>query len=286
MRPLDDDFEQNRPMLERLAYRMLGSLSDADDVVQDAYLRWSLEDRTAVRSPRAFLTTIVSRLCIDRRQSIEEQKKTYVGPWLPDPIVDPAERLETAEQVSMALLLVLESLSPVERAAYLLRRTFDYEYEEIGEILGRTEVNCRQLVSRAEEHVRRRRPRFEARSDETERLTAAFLEACSSGDMKGLLDLLATDAVLYSDGGGKAAAALTPIRGADHVARLFLGIFKKAPAGLEVRAVRVNGQPGLLAIVQGQVVQVQTFDIVDGRIAACFVVRNPDKLSRVEPSGN
>jgi RNA polymerase sigma-70 factor, ECF subfamily len=284
MRPPDDAFEELRPMLARLAYRMLGSLPDADDIVQEAYLRWSLEDRDAVRSPRAYLSTVVTRLCIDRRQSIEERKKTYIGPWLPDPIVDPADRLETAESVSMALLLVLESLSPVERAAYLLRRIFDYEYREIGEILGKSEVNCRQLVSRAEEHIHRRRPRFEAHSDEAERLTSAFLTACSSGDMQGLLDILATDAVLYSDGGGKAPAALVPIRGADQIARLFLGILKKAPAGLEVRAVRVNGQPGLLATVQGQVIQVQTFDIIDGRIAACFAIRNPEKLARVEPS--
>jgi RNA polymerase sigma-70 factor, ECF subfamily len=290
MRAPDPTFEKLRPMLTRLAYRMLGSLADADDVVQDAYLRWSTEDRAAVKSPRAYLSTIVTRLCIDRRQSIEERKKTYIGPWLPDPVVeagttDPASRLETAESVSMALLLVLESLSPVERAAYLLRRIFDYDYREIGEILGKTEVNCRQLVSRAEEHIHRRRPRFEARPEEAERLTSAFLSACSSGDMKGLLDVLAPDAVLYSDGGGKAAAALAPIIGADRVARLFLGTLKKAPAGLEIRKVRVNGQSGLLVMVDGQVVQVMTFDVVDGRIATCYVVRNPDKLARVEPIG-
>jgi RNA polymerase sigma-70 factor (ECF subfamily) len=290
MRPRDATFEEHRPMLARLAYRMLGSLPDADDIVQDAYLRWSNEERAAVESPRSYLSAIVTRLCIDRRQSIEERKKTYIGPWLPDPVVeagraDPASGLETAESVSMALLLVLESLSPVERAAYLLRRIFDYDYGEIGEILGKTEVNCRRLVSRAEEHVHRRRPRFEARPEEAERLTSAFLAACSSGDMKGLLDVLATDAVLYSDGGGKAPAALAPVVGADRIARLFLGILKKAPAGTEVREVRVNGQPGLLVMIDGQVVQVLTFDVVDGRIAACFVVRNPDKLARVEPIG-
>jgi RNA polymerase sigma-70 factor (ECF subfamily) len=228
----------------------------------------------------------VTRLCIDRKQSIEERKKTYIGPWLPDPVVesgrsDPASRLETAESVSMALLLVLESLSPVERAAYLLRRIFDYEYQEIGEILGRSEVSCRQLVSRAEDRVRDRRPRFEPRPDEAERLTSAFLEACSSGDVTALVDLLASDAVVYSDSGGKVPAALVPIVGADRIARLFLGILKKAPASLELRGVRVNGQPGLLVLIDGQVIQVMTFDVVDGRIAACFIVRNPDKLARV-----
>jgi RNA polymerase sigma-70 factor, ECF subfamily len=285
MQPPDVAFEEHRPILARLAYRMLGSLPDADDIVQEAYLRWSLEDRAAVRSPRAYLSAVVTRLCIDRRQSIEERKKTYIGPWLPDPVVeagrsDPATRLETAESVSMALLLVLESLSPVERAAYLLRRIFDYDYGEIADILGRSEVNCRQLVSRAEERIHERRPRFEARPDEAERLTAAFLEACASGDMKGLVNLLASDAVLFSDSGGKVPAARAPIIGADRIARVFLGILKKAPAGLELRRVRVNGQPGLLALIDGQVVQVMTFDVVDGRIAACFVIRNPDKLAR------
>lgn len=286
MRPPDATFEDHRPMLTRLAYRMLGSLPDADDVVQDAYLRWTQDDRAAVRSPRAYLSAVVTRLCIDRRQSFEERKKTYIGPWLPDPIVegvtiDPSERLEAAESVSMALLLVLESLSPVERAAFLLRRVFDYDYGGIAEILGKTETNCRQLVSRAEGHLHQKRPRFEPRPEEAERLTSAFLAACSGGDMQGLLDILTPDAVLLSDGGGKAAAALAPVVGADRIARFFLGVLKKAPAGLKIRQVRVNGQPGLLLTVDGQVIQVMTFDVDQGRIAACYIVRNPDKLARV-----
>ena len=190
--------------------------------------------------------------------------------------------LEVVESVSMALLVVLESLSPVERAAYLLRRVFDYGYDEIGAILGKSEANCRQLVSRAEERVHERRPRFEAEPAEAERLTRAFLQACSTGDVESLVNLLTTEAVLYSDSGGKATAALVPIRGAARIARLFLGIVKKAPKDLEVRWVRVNGQPGIMAVVDGKVVQVMTFDIIDGRIATCFVVRNPDKLSRIE----
>jgi RNA polymerase sigma-70 factor, ECF subfamily len=283
-------FEEHRPALVRLAYRMLGSLADADDVVQDAYLRWTREDRTAVKCPRAYLTSIVTRLCIDQRQTVETRKMTYVGPWLPEPVVDPGEtdpsgKLEAAESVSMALLVVLESLSPVERAAYLLRRVFDYGYDEIGNILDKSEANCRQLVSRAEERIRERRPRFEAEPAEARRLTGAFLQACSTGDLDGLVNLLATDAVLYSDSGGKATAALVPIRGAAHIARLFLSIMKKAPPSLEVRWVRVNGQPGLLAVVDGKVIQLMTFDIVDGRIATCFVIRNPDKLERIRLSG-
>jgi RNA polymerase sigma-70 factor (ECF subfamily) len=286
MGPVDNDFEEHRPALTRLAYRMLRTLADAEDVVQEAYLRWSREDRADVRSPRAYLTSIVTRLCINQCQAVDARKLTYVGPWLPEPIVesgeiDPGGSMESAESVSMALLVVLESLSPVERAAYLLRRVFDYDYDEIGRILEKSEANSRQLVSRAEARIRERRPRFEAEPAEAQRLTGEFLRACSTGDLDGLVNLLAADAVLYSDSGGKATAALVPIRGADRIARLFLGIMKKAPADIDLRWVRVNGRPGLLVRVDGLVVQVMTFDIVDGRIATCFVIRNPDKLMRI-----
>jgi RNA polymerase sigma-70 factor (ECF subfamily) len=256
-------------------------------VLQEAYLRWTRESRDAVQSPRAYLYSIVTRLCIDQRQAVEARKQSYIGPWLPDAIIEaddtgPAVRLEAAESVSLAFLVVLESLSPVERAAYLLRRVFDFGYEEIGKILGKSEPNCRQLVSRAEQRILERRPRFDPDPAAAERLTGAFLQACSTGDLRGLVDLLATDAVLYSDGGGKATAALAPIRGAERIARFFLGILKKAPADLEIRRVRVNGQPGLMAVLQGQVVNLLTFDFVDGRIATCFAVRNPDKLARAK----
>jgi RNA polymerase sigma-70 factor (ECF subfamily) len=286
MSEADRMFEEHRPVLARLAYRMLGSLSDADDVLQEAYLRWAGDSREAVQSPRAYLLTIVTRLCIDQRQSIEARKMTYVGPWLPEPVVEsvessPGEPLETAESVSMALLLVLESLSPVERAAYLLRKIFDYDYDVIAQILERSEPSCRQIVSRAEQRIHSQRPRFDPDPAHAERLTDAFLEACSTGDLNGLVQILANDAVLYSDGGGKAAAALAPIRGADKIARFMLGIMKKAPASMKVRRVRVNGQTGLVITVEGQLVQVLTLDVADGRIVNCFVVRNPDKLARV-----
>jgi RNA polymerase sigma-70 factor, ECF subfamily len=279
-------FEEHRPLLSRLAYRMLGSRSDAEDVVQEAYLRWAKVNSHAVQSPRAYLLSIVTRLCIDARQSVEARKMTYVGPWLPEPIVEPAEAdpgasLETAESVSMALLLILESLSPVERAAYLLRRIFDYDYDVIARILERSEPSCRQLVSRAEQRIHDQRPRFDADPAQAERLTGAFLQACSTGDLNGLLHILASDAVLYSDGGGKVHAALAPIRGADKIARFFLGITKKTPPNMEVRSARVNGQPGLITSVDGQLTDVLTLDVVDGRIASCFIIRNPDKLGRV-----
>jgi RNA polymerase sigma-70 factor, ECF subfamily len=286
MSPDDPIFEEHRPALARLAYRMLGTQADADDVMQEAYLRWTSSSRESVKSPRAYLHSIVTHLCIDQRKALDERKQTYVGPWLPEPIVEtapsgPEDRVETAESVSMALLLILESLSPTERAAYLLRRVFDYPYEEIAEILGKSEPGCRQLVSRAEGRVHEKRPRFEADPAKVERLTEAFIGACSNGDLHGLVQLLAADAVLYSDGGGKVAAALAPIRGADHIARFFLGILKKSPPGLEFRRVRVNGQPALMAVLQGEIVNLLTFDVVDDRIATCFAVRNPDKLKRV-----
>jgi RNA polymerase sigma-70 factor, ECF subfamily len=286
MSQVDSIFEEYRPSLSRLAYRMLGSQSDADDVMQEAYLRWTNASRDSVKSPRAYLHSIVTHLCIDQRKTIDERKQTYVGPWLPEPIVEIgasefSDRVEAAESVSMALLLILESLSPTERAAYLLRRIFDYPYDEIADVLGKSEPSCRQLVCRAEARVLEKRPRFEADPVKVERLTDAFIQACSNGDLEGLVKLLADDAVLYSDGGGKVAAALAPIRGADHIARFFLGILRKAPPGMEIRRVRVNGQPGLLALLHGEVVNLLTFDVVDGRIATCFVVRNPDKLVRV-----
>jgi RNA polymerase sigma-70 factor (ECF subfamily) len=280
-------FQQERPRLARLAYRMLASLVDADDVLQEAFVRFAREDRSEIKSPSAYLSSIVVRLCIDRRRVVEARKESYVGPWLPEPIVesadaDPAGRLETAESVSLALLVVLESLSPVERAAYLLRRVFDYGYDEIGTILSKSAQNCRQLVHRAENSIRERRPRFDPDPHETERITGAFLAACASGDLDGLVQLLSADAVVYSDGGGKVPAALVPIRGADRVARLFLGVTRQAPAGWEARRVRVNGQPGLLIVAAGRVEQVMTLEIVDGRITTFFVIRNPEKLTRVE----
>ena len=182
-------------------------------------------------------------------------------------------------------MVVLESLSPVERAAYLLRRVFDYGYDEIGTILEKQAQNCRQLVHRAEASIRERRPRFDPDPRAVERITCAFLQACAEGDMAGLLELLAADAVVYSDGGGKVPAALVPIRGADRVARLFLGITRQAPAGWQARPVSVNGEPGLLIVIDGRIEQVMTLEIVDGRIATFFVVRNPEKLGHVRGSG-
>ncbi len=285
----DAIFEEHRPTLERLAYRMLGSLADADDVLQEAYLRWTRADHSEVKSAKAYLNSIVTRLCIDQRRTVEARKESYVGPWLPEPVIEvdrPDRRLEAAETVSLAFLVVLEHLSPVERAAYLLKRVFDYGYDEIAGILDKSEPACRQLVSRAEERIRERRPRFDPDPNEAERVTSAFMETVSTGDMDGLVSLLAADAAMYADSGGKVPAALMPVIGAERVARFFLGLMKKAPSDMEIRRVRVNGQPGLMALSQGQIINVLTFDIAAGRIAACYVIRNPEKLSRIEVNGS
>lgn len=278
------DFEQHRGELFRLAYRILGTRTDADDVLQEAFLRWRGSDRSAVRSAWGFLSTIVTRLCIDRRREIEARKETYVGPWLPEPIVEPEKSqevgVEMAESVSLALLHVLESLSPAERAAYLLRKMFDYDYAEIASVLEKSEANCRQLVSRAESHVQAERPRFEASAEEVKRITDQFLSACATGDMQGLVQLLHDDALMLSDGGGKAAAAQIPVIGSDRIARFFLGLFKKVTAEAKLSACRVNGQPGYAMYLDDELVTIMAVDVVDGRIQRLFMVRNPDKLAR------
>lgn len=284
MLELDPVFEEHRSGLERLAYRMLGSLSDADDVLQDAYLRWSRTDRHEVQSAQAYLTSIVTRLCIDQRRKVEARKESYIGPWLPEPLIEaPTARgsVESVEAISMAFLVVLESLSPVERAAYLLRRVFDYDYDQIADVLEKSVPNCRQLVSRAEERVHERRPRFEPDPDAAEQITRQFIEACSTGDLDRLVGLLAADAVSYTDGGGKVSAAMVPILGAAKIARMFIGLARKYGNDFELRPARVNGQPGILTLYRGELGHVMTLDIVDGQIVNCYVVRNPDKLARM-----
>jgi RNA polymerase sigma-70 factor (ECF subfamily) len=278
------DFEAQRGYLLSLAYRMLGTQTDAEDVVQEAFLRWRSADRAQVQSPRAFQTTTVTRLCIDRRREIEARKESYVGPWLPEPIVEfippSLSRPETAESVSLALLHVLESLSPAERAAYLLRVMFDYEYAEIAAVLDKSEPTCRQLVSRAQAHVQAERPRFEASADEVQRITDQFLHACATGDLDGLVQLLHDDAVMLSDGGGKVAAARVPLVGADRISRFFVGLFKKALPHWTIGECRVNGAPGRAVYLGNKLDTVMVVDVAVGRIQRLYLVRNPDKLAR------
>jgi RNA polymerase sigma-70 factor, ECF subfamily len=279
-----DAFDEHRGALFAVAYRMLGTVADAEDVVQDAYLRWREAPRDQVESPRAYLTTIVTRLCIDHLRSARVRREEYVGPWLPEPILAadaPEEPVEMAESLSMAFLVLLESLTPAERAALLLREVFDYEYAEVAAILGKTEANCRQLVRRARERIAEGRPRFDASREERERMTERFMAACATGDLEGLVGLLSADAALYSDGGGKVRAARNPIFGADRVARFMVGITRKAPAGLRVRPAIVNGEIGLVATIDGETNSVVTFRFGASTIDAIYIVNNPDKLAHV-----
>ena len=271
-------FDDYRPLLVSIAYRMLGSLADAEDIVQDTFLKWQ-QTSAHVDSPRAFLVTIVSRLCINHLKSARVRREEYVGSWLPEPVVTPAPG---DESLSMAFLLVLERLSPIERAVFLLREVFDYEYGEIAPIVDHTEAACRQILHRAKVHVKTSRPRFETPSAHREELLHRFRDAATHGDLDELLSLLCEDVVLYADSGGKAPAVLLPIEGADKVARFIL----RAPGRLVptnlVQSVRcVNGQPAVVSMLDGRPHSVFTLDVLGDRIRAIFIVANPDKLSAI-----
>src|SRR3712207_3974199 len=268
---------------------MLGSVAEAEDIVQEAYLRWQEVPETEVRSPKSYLSAVVTRLSIDRLRSARARREEYVGPWLPEPLVsDRTEEVvdptELDEYLSMAFLVVLESLNPVERAVFLLREVFDYDYEEISRIVGKSEDNCRQIARRARQSVAARRPRFERCPEEEERLTQQFLEACTSGDMEGLISLLSEDVTLWSDGGGKVAAAPYPIYGPERVARFLLGVLRTVPPGFSARPARVNGGPGVVGYVEGRPTSVVALDAEDGRLRGVRIVVNPEKLRAVPPS--
>lgn len=281
---MDEVFEQYRGLLMSIAYRMLSSIMDAEDVVQEAYLRW--QSAPQVDSARAFLCTVVTRLCIDQLRSAQAHRETYIGPWLPEPVLSgmlPAESAAMSDSLSTAFLIMLESLSPIERAVFLLREVFDYEYNEIAQVVEKSDTNCRQMVSRAHERLKAKRARFPVSRQQQEQLTGQFLQTLDSGDMEGLLSLLSADIVSYSDGGGKVRSATRPVVGPDHVARFFLGILKKAPPGLLRRPVEVNGQPGLVTYLDGQAFSVITADISeDGKIRTIYQVTNPDKLRHLQ----
>jgi RNA polymerase sigma-70 factor (ECF subfamily) len=284
----DEVFHSSRPLLFSIAYRMLGSAMDAEDCVQEAYVRWhqAVASGENVQSPRTYLCTIVTRLCIDQLRSARAQRETYIGVWLPEPLVEPnvpdlAEKAALSESLSMAFLLLLEHLSPVERAVFLLHQVFDYEYAEIAEIVGKSEENCRQIARRARQHLTARRPHYEVSFEQRELLTHQFIRACVSGDMDGLLALLTEDVILHSDGGGKVRAALNPIYGPSKVARGLFGLLRKAPPGLTLHVAIVNGQPGLVNYLNGVPFAVVALDMVVGRIREIDIVVNPDKLQHV-----
>lgn len=281
---MSDAFDTHRQFLVGVAYRMLGSIAEAEDVVQDAFLRW--RDHTAnVDDPRAYLATIVTRLCLDRLKSARARREEYVGTWLPEPLIEePTQGAEVADDVSVALMLTLERLSPLERAAFLLHDVFDVDYVRIAETLERSEAACRQLVARAREHVRDGRPRFERSPEAEQRLVGAFATAMMSGQLDGLETILAEDAVLYSDGGGKRKAALNPIFGRDRILRFLHGIQKKSHATIEAaRPVRINGLPGFVLRIEDGL-ETLAIEVRGDAITAIYFVRNPDKLKHVELS--
>jgi len=280
-----DIFESTRPLLFSIAYRMLGSVTDAEDVVQDAFVRWLEAPEAEVRAPRAYLATIVSRLAINQLQSARIKRETYVGPWLPEPLVtehapDPSEPIELAESLSMAFLMMLERLSPAERAVLLLHDVFDFDYSEVARILDKSEVNCRQLLTRAKRHIGEPRARFEIDRAQADRLLDRFMEATRAGDLDGLLGMLAEDITLWADGGGKVpGAALRPIHGADAVARFVVQRARSgASLGRSLRPTLINGQPGFIIYDSGDPRAALILETRDGRIHGIYAIANPDKL--------
>jgi RNA polymerase sigma-70 factor, ECF subfamily len=288
-----DLFQAHRRRLFAVAYRMLGSASDAEDVVQDAWLRFSVARPSELRSPQAYLTTIVTRLCLDRLKSARAAREEYVGPWLPEPVLtddrdQPERSVALAESVTLAFMVLLETLSPEERAVFLLREVFDHEYDDIAAMLETTPANCRQLFHRAKQHLADRRPRHHETVDAKRPLVGRFVNALRDGDGDALASVLAEDVGFWSDGGGKVFAARRPIFGRDHVVHLLVGIRRAAPAAgvaladITMAVVEVNNEPSLLLRVSGQLDSVYTFTIEDDAIAAIRVVRNPDKLRFLE----
>lgn len=284
-------FEAHRDLMFSVAYRMLGVVTDAEDAVQDAWLRWSSAPRSEVADPRAYLVRIVVNTALDRLRSARARREAYVGPWLPEPLLtetrsDAAERAELAESVSVAMLVVLESLGPEERAVFVLREVFGFPYAEIGAALDRSDAAVRQLAHRAREHVQARRPRFDVDRNQHREVTRRFLAAAAGGDIEGLMTVLAPNVALLTDGGGKARAALRPVIGAGKVARFIAGISTRPYMGIEVsgmsfEAAEINGGPGTLVTAGGQAVAVLTLAVADGRITAIQMIVNPDKLSAI-----
>ncbi|GAA1547609.1 RNA polymerase sigma-70 factor [Kribbella lupini] len=288
---LAEEFAEHRPVLVGAAYRVVGSVTDAEDVVQETWLRWSAADRAEVRDVRAYLVRITTRLALNRLRQQKSRRENYVGPWLPEPIVatpdeqDPAAIAEVADSVSMAMLVVLETLSPLERAAFVLREVFDLPFSEIGDTLGRSESAVRQLAHRAREHVHARQPRHRVDRARHQELTNRFMAASSSGDYEQVVAMLAPDVELVSDGGGKRRAALRPVHGADKVARWLIAVISSPETvGMEFGTTQLNGEVAYLAYA-GDEVDTAGFLQLDenGLISHIYVVRNPDKLTGVPP---
>jgi RNA polymerase sigma-70 factor, ECF subfamily len=288
---MTESFETYRTYLFAIAYRMLGSAMDAEDMVQETYLRYQSTPPETITSLKAFLTTIISRLCVDQLHLARRTREDYLGPWLPEPIItadnlqvsSPEERVDREESISMAFLLLLEQLQPVERAVFLLREVFDYDYAEIASFLGKSEVACRQWFSRAKKHLGDHRPRFSASPDTQKQLLTGFLQAVQAGEMTPLMDMLAEDVTMWTDGGGKVKGAATrPITGREAVAHFSLAASKRfLPEGARVELAEVNGQPGLIIRVGERAYRVMTIEVEAQQIRAIRIIANPEKLARV-----
>lgn len=278
-----DVFEAQRPRLLRLAYRMLGSMAEAEDVVQEAWLRWQRVDKDEVREPAAYLSRTVTRLCLDEMKSARARRETYVGSWLPEPIAEPEDEAMRFDELTLTLMLALERLSPLERAAFLLHDIFGVPLEEIAGTLDRDAAAVRQLAVRARKHVREARPRYKVEREEGDRIARAFFNASSSGDIEGLRAMLAENVVLTSDGGGKVIAFLNPVFGLQRVLRLYAGLYRKlvAQAAVFYRPFWIDGLPGYVSRERDNVLQTTAFEIEDGRITAIYITRNPDKLGKI-----
>jgi RNA polymerase sigma-70 factor, ECF subfamily len=287
-------YEELKPLLFSIAYRMVGSAGDAEDIVQEAFLRFHRETSEGedIESPKAWLSTVTTRLAINHVQSARVRRESYVGTWLPEPLItdggsDAAQHAETADSLSLAFLVLLESLSPVERAVFILREVFEYSYDEIADVVGKSADNCRQLAVRARQSVGAKKPRFEASRRKREELSKRFFDAVGAGDTEGLIGLLAADVVAYGDGGGKGPAFRKPIYGRELIARRFIGFGQQADRlGVSgMRHVEVNGQPGALFVdPEGRPVAVVSLDIADGLVQTVRGISNPDKLRHLAPA--
>jgi RNA polymerase sigma-70 factor, ECF subfamily len=280
-------FSQYRGLLFSVAYRMLGSVADAEDMVQETFIRWQEAANDEIRSPRAFLVTVITRLSINQLQSARVRREEYVGEWLPEPLVtdpgsDPLGALKIDESLSMAFLLLLERLTPMERAVFLLREVFEYEYEEIAKVLSQSETNCRQILTRARQHVGDMRRRFDASAREHDDLLKRFIQATRSGEMQQLVELLSSEVVLHTDGGGKAVALAKEVRGAGKVAGTIIDRMSTTlPKNLVVRMTRINGKPGIVSYLNGKPFSALTVDFGDGLVQTIYVVTNPEKLAHL-----
>jgi RNA polymerase sigma-70 factor (ECF subfamily) len=280
-------FEQLRSRLLRLAYGMLGSRADAEDIVQEAFIKWSNVDHDAVKSDWAFLSTIVSRLCLDEIRSARKRREQYVGPWLPEPLVrmndyTPEYVTERTEELTMALMVILESLTPVQRAVYVLHDLFSFDYHEISELIGKEEANCRKIAQRARSYVDSQRMLEIPDESEQLELLNTFIRAIEQGEIGQLKDLLTREAILYSDGGGKVTAARKPIYGNDKISRFLVGIVQKVSGQGKIQITSVNGKPGLLVWLDGKLNSIWSFNIDKDRIRNVYIVLNPDKLAYID----